>query len=762
MVMIRNEAADNDGQAHPYTDEVVQKYKDQSDPFSYPNTNWQEETLNNFAQESKHDLSISGGNEKTKYYSSLSYFDQGSLYKFDTNWLKRYTYRMSISNDFEEIGLKTNLAFFGDVQNTRAPYSHYSTAYWQTWGHIQNQDPMSLAYTDLGLYSTSVDHPIVEIDPNSGYDRNENRNVNAQLNLDWSVPKVNGLNLKLMGYYSNGSFFRKTWQVNADQYNLGSTVPNGKNAPRLGLSSGAGWRYRVQPLVTFERSFDKHRVEALMGYDETYTHYDDVSASRENYILEVDQIFAGPTETSKNNGVESEEANAGYVGRLKYSFDNKYMLEGSIRYDGNDKFPKETRWGTFYSGSVGWIITEEKFAAVLKDKLKFDLLKARFSYGETGLDDGVARYEYLPGYSLNERAYVVNGKIVPGFSEGSLVSTDITWYERKSVNTGVDFALFKNRISGSVDYFFYETVNYLGTPSGAAYTDPLGTSLPKVNTEGKHRRAGFEFEVKYKDHWGDLYYEIGGNLTSFDELWVNKYDESEDQLKNPNTRVTHQTGIGTSAYLNEGFYESAEDVMNSPKRNNSYNLVPGDLKYTDVNGDGQLDGEDFVRTGKPSFPRIMYGFVMDFTYKAWSAGMHFQGTGERNIYIGDVIRNTNANSVRYPFQTDYWTPDNTNAMYPRLISNESFNGANNAVTTDFWLVNARYFRMKSLQFSYDFKRDLLKNLPFGRCDVFVSGTNLFTIANIFSDYKIDPETDSGNNYGYPLQRVFSVGLNVGF
>ena len=203
MVMIRNEAADNDGQAHPYTDEVVQKYKDQSDPFNYPNTDWQKETLDNFAQESKHDLSISGGDKKTRYYSSLSYFDQGSLYKFDTNWLKRYTYRMSISNNFENIGLKTNLAFFGDVEKTRAPYSHYSTGYWQTWGHIQNQDPMSLAYTDLGLYSAAVDHPIVEIDPNSGYDRNEDRNVNAQLNLDWSVPKVNGLNLKLMGYYSN-------------------------------------------------------------------------------------------------------------------------------------------------------------------------------------------------------------------------------------------------------------------------------------------------------------------------------------------------------------------------------------------------------------------------------------------------------------------------------------------------------------------------------------------------------------------------------
>ena len=372
------------------------------------------------------------------------------------------------------------------------------------------------------------------------------------------------------------------------------------------------------------------------------------------------------------------------------------------------------------------------------------------------------RFEYLPGYSLTERAYVVDGKVVPGFSEGALVSRDITWFERKSVNAGIDFAWFDSRLSGGFDYFFYETTNFLGSPSGASYSDPLGTALPKINTNGKHRRAGWEFEARYKNNVNELYYEIGGNMTRFDELWVVKHDEPEDQLKNPNTRETHQKGIGENAFISEGYYQSAEDIMNSPKRNNSYDLVPGDLKYEDVNGDGQIDSEDNVRSGKPSFPRIMYGLTVDLSYKAWSVGMHFQGTGSRHVYLENILQNTNASSIKYPFQTDYWTPDNTNSRYPRLISNDNLNGGNNTVTSDFWLVNARYFRMKSLQVSYDMKRDLLKKMPFSRFDLFLSGTNLFTISKLFSNYKMDPETDNTNNYGYPLQKVFSLGVSVGF
>lgn len=762
MVMIKNAAATYDGQELPYSEDIVQKFKDQSDPYNYPDVDWQDEVLNNFAQENRHDLSLVGGDEKTQYFASLSYFDQGSLYKFDTNWLKRYTYRMSLSNNFEKVGLKATLSFFGNVQKTRAPYSFYSTNYAQTWGHIQNTDPMNLAYNDLGLYYSESDHPIVEIDPSSGYDRNDNRNVNGQLNVEWDIPKVDGLQFKFLAYYRNDNDFNKKWRVNANQYSLGSDVPEGKNLPNLSLYSSSGWQYRVQPLLTYNKVFNKHAIEALVGYDETYWYSEFVEASRENFELDVDQIFAGPTETAKNNGGESEGANAGYVGRLKYGFNNKYMLEGSIRIDGNDNFPKDERWGIFYSGSAGWVVTEENFMESFKKSLKMNFFKLRFSYGETGLDDGVDRYEYLPGYKLIERGYVIDGKVVPGFDEGALVSRDITWYERRSVNTGVDFAFFGNKVSGSFDYFFYETTNFLGSPSGSNYSDPLGASLPKVNTEGNHRRAGWEFDLKYKNHLGELYYDIGANCTYFDQLWVNKYDESENVLLNPRTRETHQRGYGSLAYISEGFYQDAWDVMNSPKRNSSYNLVAGDIKYQDVNGDGQIDGEDQVRSGKPSFPRLMYGFTVDLRYKAWSAGMHFQGTGSRHVYLEDRLRNTKSKYIVYPFQKDYWMPNNTEALYPRLITDETLNGNNNGVTSNFWLISARYFRMKSLQVNYDFKQKLFRTLPFSRFDVFVSGTNLFTISKLYSKYKMDPETSSANNYGYPLQRVFSLGVNVGF
>lgn len=762
--LVLNEASLNDGQPPIYTDAVVQKFKDQSDPYNYPNTDWQALTLKAFAPEQRHNLTLTGGSKTTQFYTSLSYYDQGTLYKFDTNWLKRYNYRMNVTNYLENIGLKTTASIFGTIQNERYPYSQYADGYWQTWGHIQNSKPHELAYTELGLYSGKGDHPIVEIDPESGYRLPESRNVNGMLSFEWFVPGVKGLTVKSISTYRLNDSRSKNWMATASQYSLGSTLPQPKNPSHLQKSSTTGYSYTLQNLIDYQRVFgENHSVGALIGYEQSYTFVDNFWASREGYSLPVDQFIAGPTENMKNGSTETEEGRAGYIGRLRYEFKNKYMVEGSIRHDGSDWFPKDNRWGTFYSGSAGWLISEEGFMKSLNESNILNMLKFRGSYGMIGQISGISRFQYLPGYNLQERGYYDGEAWRQGFTEGPMVSPDISWYSINSSNIGFDFASLKNRLEGSLDYFYNRTVGYLASPSGVDYTDPLGIALPTVRSEGAHRRAGLDFSLSFKNKIGDLFYQIGTNLTYFDQLWENNPNEDLATLKNPNARTTHQTGYWGTAYINQGYFTSASDIMNSPRRLSSTYLVPGDIKYKDVDGNGILDGNDFVRVGKNAFPRANYGLNIDLRYHGWFMNSLIQGSSSRDMYLGDVLRNTSAQaSYVYPFQLDYWKPGNENAMYPRLISNPGLNGNHNNVTSDFWLISAGYVRLKSLQLGYDFTKLTAATLPFiSDCKLIFSGSNLLTFSKSLK-YYLDPENGSTNNYDYPMMRGYSFSVIIGF
>ena len=768
-VLIANEASINDNQGAVYSDEVVQKYKDQSDPYNYPNTDWQELCLKTFAPSSRHDLVINGGSEKTKYYASVSSFHQGTLYTFDTNWLKRYNYRFSLTNNFDKIGLTANVNIYGTLEKLRIPNSQYGSGYYFIWGHIQNSGPTGLAYTDLGLYSNQVDHPLVEMDPNSGYDKTETRNVNGILDLTWNVPWVEGLKIKAINHYRLDNGWEKSWNATAYQYNLGSSTPITQSEPKLYSYAATGYSYTNQFYGEYNKEFAKgHKIAATFGYEQSYGYDEDIYAQRVGYTILFDQFLAGPTANSSNGGTAAENARAGYIGRLRYDYKSKYYAEASIRRDGSDWFPKAKRWGTFWSGSGGWVISEENFMKRFNSRNGINFFKLRGSYGVVGLDGedaDIERFQYIEGYNLNENGYVIGRELVSTFSEGSLVSPDLSWYTQKSANIGFDFTSLDYKLSGSFDYFFMKTTGMLASLSESKYTDPLGTDLPTKKSDGELRRAGFEINLNYKNSFGDLQYGVGVNLSKYEQLWKMNPEEDESTLKNPYTRTTNQTNYWGTGYHCLGYYTSAEDIMNSPKLTTSTNLVPGDLKYDDINGDGLINSSDQRRIGNSESPRLMYGVTMDLRYKPWSFSALIQGTGNRSLYPGDVIREGHV----YKFQTNYWTPENTNAKYPRLMSSSSYNGSNNTVTSDFWLVNGRYIRLKSLQIGYDFKYKILKEMSsFSEASVILSGSNLFTISEALRRYKMDPEaginTNTGeyNNYDYPTERIFSLTVRLGF
>lgn len=748
-----------------WTSEELEKYKTGSDPWNYPNTDWQGITLRNFAPESKHSLTLRGGSDINKFFISFQAYDQGSIYNEDTNWLKRYNIRMSETAEFKKIGLTIHAGLDGYMENTRAPLCQYNTAgYFATWGHIQNQGPMALAFNKDGQIYVGYDNPLAEISPESGYNKNSNNMITGIADATWNVYGVEGLKLKVAGSYRLGFSTNKSWQKTATQYDLNGNP--GPNFPvSLSYSNGNNYQYTTQIFFDYARTFkDVHNLSVIAGFEQTYGFGQNTWLQRKNYVFMIDQIGAGPSSTMENSGSESEFGRAGYVGRASYDYMKKYFIEGSIRYDGSDLFPEEERWGAFFSGSAGYAISEENFWSPLKENNIINFLKVRASYGQVGLDTGIPRYSYIPSYSLNDRGFVLGGAIVPTFSEGALVSEDITWYTTNSSDIGFDFTSLADRLSGSFDYFYMSTKGYLTSPSNVGYTDPLGTSLPNVKSDGESRRAGYEFALAWKDNIGEFGYQVGANFTYFDQLVAVAWNEQLANQKNPYIRQVQQKGYWGLGFTNLGYYTDADDVMNSPRRDGSPNLVAGDIKFKDLNGDGFIDGTDQGRIGKNSFPRGNYGIYSNLTYKGFFANILFQGATSRDLYVSDVIRgqSTGGYTMVYPFQLDYWMPENRGALFPRIAPSSSVNGNNNYNTSDFWLVDGRYLRLKSLQFGYDFKSKLLNKIMWmSKCDLVLSGQNLFTLSPA-TQYGFDPETGSTNNYDYPVQRTYSVSLNIGF
>ena len=294
--------------------------------------------------------------------------------------------------------------------------------------------------------------------------------------------------------------------------------------------------------------------------------------------------------------------------------------------------------------------------------------------------------------------------------------------------------------------------------------------MPKVKSDNEYRRAGIEIQLGWRDNIGDLKYDIAANYTYYNTMWALKVDEDPTLTKNPYKRGQQvKENYYGNIYESLGYYESAQDVYNSAGFVNSYNsgyLTAGDLKYKDVNGDGKLDSEDTRRMGKASSPHGQFGISINLNYKGFYFSTLFQGSTSYNRMVTGKYAmqtgQTGAMVVAYDYQTDYWTPDNRNAQYPRLMSNSGLNANNNFASSDFWLFDSSFIRMKDFQFGYDFKYKVLKNVNWlTRCKVGISGQNIFTISEA-TKYGIDPESNGTGYDNYPVERTLAFTLNLGF
>ena len=759
FALLKNKASFSDGGEPIVNNETLALLKSGTDP-RFPDLNIYNEAINQMALQKRHNIGLNGTTGNTSIFLSLDLFRQDGIYKANNFGLDRTSLRSNISHDFKKIGLKINSNTSLQRTVRDAPPAGTGTI----WSHIRNWQPGNPIYNPKGNY-VGNENPLAEADARAGYAKNESTRVNTRLELDWKVKGVKGLNLKAVGNYRLIYDFNKTWRANtrnsAPLYTWDENTARDLGKPSLSQNAGRSYNYTLEGHINYLRTFQKHTVEATGVYKIQESRNDSFSASRLNFSSPaVDQLFAGSGEGKDNSGNAQEQGAVSYISRLKYDYDAKYILEFVGTYDGYDGFAKGTQFKFFPAATFGWNVDREYFAESLLEKLNMSSLKIRASWGVLG--DNGARFSHLSVYNLQNNAYYSGNAWRTGFSEGNLASSagTTTWSERVSKNIAMDFGFFNDKLTGKIDYWYSRTTGFLGAPQDR-YTLPLGKSLPQINIDNAQRRAGLDFELNYKSKIGNVAVNIGGNASFYDQLWE-KTDESQVELSNPGTRTAQQTDFFTRGYTDLGYYQNTNDLLNSPKRLAATSTQLGDLRYQDTNGDGRIDGDDFTRIGKSNFPHMVYGVNLGASYKGFDINALFQGTGNRNIQLGNIWQNS-INHKLYSIQDNSWSADNPNALFPRTSTFDGVNGNNNISSSTFWLKDAWYVRLKSLSISYDLKSILPNTVLKGvsKWNLVLSGTNLFTISPL-TKYSLDPETSSNNNYGYPVGKNFNLGMRIAF
>lgn len=722
-------------------------------------TNWENTLLRNYAPQQEHTVSLSGGSERLRFFGSLNALSQGGLYKGNSLSYNRYNYRSNVSSRFDKIGLTIDLDVNGTVSDEKYPPAGAYTIY----SRLEDRNPFEKPFTDSGLISNQFDNPALQLF-SPGYIKL--RTVYNQLSgsLKWAVPNVTGLSFAFNGNYNIQTQDRVDWIQTATYYDeAGNATHEDPGNISINRSSFMTSQYDFNIRADYIRSFGSmHNLEGTIVHTRQHYYSNSLSSGSRGFnSTEIHQIQNGDASTITGSNSEGMQASMGYVGRLHYDYNRRYMVEFAGRYDGSDNFAPGKRWGFFPSVSGGWAISEEKFFEGIKSSKILNYLKLRGSYGEIGLNNvDHSLYAYLPTYNYNANGYVVDGNLVNTVSPGPTPSVNMTWYTRTKYDMGIDFFMFNNKIEGTVDWFFEKTKGYLSA-NKFRYTAPLDYDLPLIVSQAEDRLQGLDGSLKYSTKIGQINLSTGFNFTYYQSI---AFKTNEDSLTLLNPRIRNQGNeshyVGTG-YIGTKFYTTPEQILNNPKRTTARDLRPGDLWYQDVNGDGKIDGQDQVRFGHNSSPTFVFGFDVGAQLKGWNLLANIQGTGARETYMSTVAMGAEGERrLDFQFQNDNWSAQNTQATFPRP-GNASMNDNNNYVSSDFWARKSNYVRLKSLTLSYDFKYETFRKLDWlHHLNIFVSGVNLIAIGP--SVKYGDPEANNFDGYAYPMMKTYSIGFQLGF
>ncbi len=437
------------------------------------------------------------------------------------------------------------------------------------------------------------------------------------------------------------------------------------------------------------------------------------------------------------------------------------MAEATFRYDGSPNFPADKRWGFFPSLSLGWRISEESF---IKDNTKWlDNLKLRLSYSKTGYD-AIGAFQYLTGYTYGgwDGQYVVDHEVRTGLMSKGLANPNITWEKMTNYNIGFDFSIFRNKLYGEFDCFYRDRQGILATRI-LSLPSTFGATLPDENINSMNNR-GFELVLGHKGSVsGDFLYDISGNISWTRPKW--EHYEEPDYTDPDDIRINKQSGNWinrTFGYKTDGLFTSQAEIdsyeLDQDKQGNA-TILPGDVKYIDLNNDHVLDWRDKTKIGRGSTPEIMFGLSANFQYRSFDMSLLFQGATNCNVMVIPDLMGSQRNVPEMVYNLR-WTEENNNKWgeIPRLYMGGK---TNNTYASDYWLRDGSYVRLKTLNIGYNFSNSVLRKIAFSNMRIYLAGTNLITFSGL-KKFDMDPESVSGNGWNYPQQKVFTLGINLKF
>jgi TonB-dependent starch-binding outer membrane protein SusC len=748
-----NEVDERYGRNPTYTEEDLELYKNGTSPLTHPNTDWYKEAYRNFAPRVEHTLSATGGTDKIKYYLSGGYMNEESLFISGDQYHKKYTITSNIDaqvHKYLNIGFKLMAQLRDNHMSEAGPY---------TYIHISKPNTVARYPNGLPGIAMGITNPIVMATDEAGWHEDMHKLFRPILSFDFNMDWVTkGLSLNGYGsfeYYDlNTSIVRKPvplydYNEATGEYDMFMGQPR-ENQTFTDMEKENDIRnehlYHIR--LNYKRNFDDHNFEGFVAYEQMEGYSERMWAYRKNLVSpDKPELFAAGTDQMNNDGSSSEWGRVNYFGYVGYDYKRKYLIDFTLRHDGSFNFPENKRFGTFPGASVGWTISEEPFMLFTDNWLSN--LKLRASWATMG-NDRVPQFQYLTKYSISvPYTFYIFGETPTynqGFQASNVPNPNITWEKSKMWNFGFDAVLWRDKLTATFDYFYEQRREILITRA-ASIPSYTALTLPDENL-GEVDNRGFELQLVHNNNLGEFQYSIGGNF-QYNKNKIIYMDES------PNIpEYQKREGYPIDSYLlykTDGIFNTMDEVNATEAR--LPGTLPGDIKYVDLNGDGEITADDRYRKYSSPTPRIQFGLTTDFNYKNFNFNLFFQGQTLTEAPFAHTA-GIKHNLPEYLF-TKRWTEDNPDATYPRAYdSGDLYQAKSNA---DFWYYDASFIKLKHATLAYNIPSEILSKISIQGVQLYVKGYNLFALDRIkqrTGGNYYDPEL----SYDATTSRTYSAGV----
>ena len=775
-----NEALESRNMSPAYSADDLYLLDNQLDPEIFPNVNWMDLLLKDGAPTFRANVDVNGGGANARYFASVSYVEEGGMYNSDSA-LKdyktnanyhRWNYRMNFDLNITKTTL-LKIGVAGALEKQNQPGSIYDEIWTSLMGYNSIATPVKYKNGRWGSQgSGNHNNPWVLV-TQYGYNEIWKNTINttAELTQDFGFITPGLSAIVRYGYdiyTDNGNKHWKApegWQAERLRDSNGELVFTKKVDEQLMISnpySNGQKKEFFEAEIHYARNFGLHQVGAILKYTQDGT----TNNSQNDYVDKTDSDPIKQMNIDFQRTIQGiDRRHQGLAGRFTYGYANRYFIDFNFGYNGSENFAKHNRFGFFPAYSAAWNLGEEPW--IRKAAPWIDMFKIRYSYGKVGNDYLSTRFPFQGRFMTDDNDRYIFGDFgtsnytYNGISYLMLANKDITWEVARKHDIGIDFYLFGNKFSGTIDYFretrdgIFMTRNYLPQIIGVS-----NSQQPSANI-GKVRSTGVDGNIAYTEKIGQVNLTVRGNFT-YSHSKILEYDEQYSHYaysRNSGFRVDQARGL-----IALGLFKDYDDIRYSPDQSalkGDFEIAPGDIKYKDVNGDGKINDNDIVPIGSTTKPNLIYGFGISAQWKGFDFNVLFQGVGESSFFINGF--------TVYPFSegswgnilTDvvgnYWSlgkNEDIHAKYPRLTYG---NNSNNNRASTYWLRDGSYLRLKNLEIGYTLPKAFVSKMHIQNVRFYFMATNLLT----FSEFDLwDPELGSSNGQQYPLSRTFTLGMTI--